>query len=283
MQRHRIWWAFVGNNCGRTCHTLHHILSLPSGPTGLMCAGMGSAGPDSNDAPTPRQGQNLTVQECVCSLLSPGLPSVSVLSFFSDASVHQWLMSPPRTRLIFHLQDASQLLSELSTSPHAWAHSSAHQNTSSAEAMWFLESPKTDVSHVSVSTWITSIQHAPHSFSFFLEWAEIQEWQISPDAVGLPPRFQCVLVKESGLYSICPTPFIAILKNTEIKKAVILCCQSPLCCSSCICSCLVLSIDGVGEAGASAGTIMLLHKLEKLQFLTHRSAFSWSWRWVKAE
>lgn len=46
-------------------------------------------------------------------------------------------------------------------------------------------------------------------------------------------------------------------------EAVIPCCQSPLYCRSCICSSLVLSIDGVGAAGASTGTIMPLHKPAK--------------------
>lgn len=46
-------------------------------------------------------------------------------------------------------------------------------------------------------------------------------------------------------------------------EAVIPCCQSPLCCRSFICSSLVLSIDGVGAAGASTGTIMPLHNPAK--------------------
>lgn len=88
----------------------------------------------------------------VCSLLAL-LLSLS-LSFFSDVSVHQWLMSPPRTWLIFHLQPASQLFSELSTGPHAWTHSSTHHSVSSSYG--FLASPKADVSRTSASTWFIS-------------------------------------------------------------------------------------------------------------------------------
>lgn len=102
----------------------------------------------------------------VCSLLAL-LLSLS-LSFFSDMSVHQWLMSPPRTWLIFHLQPASQLFCELSAGPHAWTHSSAQHNISSSEAMWFLESPKADVSHASVSTWIILHPVFLSPLSFFL-------------------------------------------------------------------------------------------------------------------
>lgn len=54
-------------------------------------------------------------------------------------------------------------------------------------------------------------------------------------------------------------------------EAVIPCCQSPLCCRSCICSSLVLSIDGAGAAGASTGTIMPLHNPEK------KTAFPYAW------
>lgn len=52
------------------------------------------------------------------------------LPFFSDVSVHQWLMSPRRTWLIFHLQPASQLFNELRTGPHARTHNSAQHNIS---------------------------------------------------------------------------------------------------------------------------------------------------------
>lgn len=80
------------------------------------------------------------------------------------------------------------------------------------------------------------------------------------------------LYENQCYYSIYVPPFIAIPRSTEIKshfsaaEAVIPCCQSPLYCRSCICSCLVLSIDGVGAAGASTGTIMLLHKPAKAAF-----------------
>lgn len=120
----------------RGWHTLHHILHSPSGLSRFMCAGMGLAGPDGDDSPTPQQGQNPTVRVCLLSALS-WLSFCLPLSFFSDVSVHQWLMSPLRTWLIFHLQPASQLLSELSTGPHAWTHSSTLHNISSSEALWF--------------------------------------------------------------------------------------------------------------------------------------------------
>lgn len=96
----------------------------------------GWPGLDGDDSPTPQQGQNPAVRVCLLSALS-WLSFCLPLSFFSDVSVHQWLMSPLRTWLIFHLQPASQLLSELSTGPHAWTHSSTLHNISSSEALWF--------------------------------------------------------------------------------------------------------------------------------------------------
>lgn len=98
------------------------------------------------------------------SWLTFGLP----LSFFSDVSVHQWLMFPPRTWLIFHLQPASQLFSELSTGPHAWTQGSAQHNINPQWLMWFLESPKADLSHALVSTWIISHPVFLSPLSFFL-------------------------------------------------------------------------------------------------------------------
>lgn len=98
-------------------------------------------GLDGDDSPTPQQGQNPAVRVCLLSALS-WLSFCLPLSFFSDVSVYQWLMSPLRTWLIFHLQPASQLLSELSTGPHAWTHSSTLHNISSSEALWFFGESK---------------------------------------------------------------------------------------------------------------------------------------------
>lgn len=107
-----------------------------------------------------------TVRLCLLSALS-WLAFCLSLYFFSDVSVHQWLMSPLRTWLIFHLQPASQLLSELSISPRAWTQSSAHHNICFSETVWFSESPKTDASHASVSTWLTSHLIFLSTMSFF--------------------------------------------------------------------------------------------------------------------
>lgn len=87
-----------------------------------------------------------------------------------------------------------------------------------------------------------------------------------------------IFVLESmPLFNKCPTLYChrstGIKSHFSAAEAVILCCQSPLCCRSCICSSLVLSIDGVGAAGASTGTIMQFHKPAKLRFPTHGSAF----------
>lgn len=113
---------------------------------------------------------------------------------------------------------------------------------------------------------------------FFMDWAEV--WHISPDA-GLPP-FCTSLNKNQCFHSVHAPPFNVIPKSREIEKtkknfsaakAVIPCCQSLLYCRSCICSCLTLSIDGVGAANASTGTITLFHKPAKLNFSTDGSAF----------
>lgn len=78
----------------------------------------------------------------VCSLLA--LLLLLFAPSLSDASVHQWLMSSRRTRLIFHLEPVSQLLGELGARPPRWA-------------VWFFffcvffsESPKPDSSASSV-------------------------------------------------------------------------------------------------------------------------------------
>lgn len=114
-------------------------------------------------------------------------------------------------------------------------------------------------------------------FMFVLFIAEIHNWQIRPDASYV--SFLPSLFENKCFYSMYVTPFIAIPRSRGIKShfsaawAVIPCCQSPLYCRSCICSCLVLSIDDVGAADASTGTIMQLHKPVKLHFPIHGSAF----------
>lgn len=148
--------------------------------------------------------------------------------------------------------------------------------------MWFLESPKPDVSHASVFSRILMhpVFFSPPSFFLFmfvLFIAEIHNWQIRPDASYV--SFLPSLFENKCFYSMYVTPFIAIPRSRGIKShfsaawAVIPCCQSPLYCRSCICSCLVLSIDDVGAADASTGTIMQLHKPVKLHFPIHGSAF----------
>lgn len=155
MLKDRKWRVFLENDCiycQSPCHTLHHILFSPSGLTGFMCAGMGSAGWAWQQ--WLLHLNKVRTQQCTSVFVVSSLLLCFCLSVFSDVSLHQWMMSPPWTWVILHLQPASQLFSELSTDTHAWTHSSAQHNISSSEAMWFLESPEADVSHASASTWI---------------------------------------------------------------------------------------------------------------------------------
>lgn len=132
-------------------------------------------GLDSDDSPTSQQGQNSTVSECLLSALC-------WLSFCLSSqmchSVNDWCLPVGLdSSVTCNLPHSCSV----STDPHAWTHSSAHHNTSSSEAMWGLESPRADVSHGSVSSWI--ISH-PVFFSllsfflcvvfyFFVDWAKI--------------------------------------------------------------------------------------------------------------
>lgn len=101
------------------------IASYPSFPLLADWFQMCRDGPGWADADDSHQGQVLTVWGCVCCLLSSWLSFCFFLLFLSDESVHQWLMSPHRTWLIFHLQPASQLLKRLGAGPACTTNSSA--------------------------------------------------------------------------------------------------------------------------------------------------------------
>lgn len=117
-------------------------------------------------------------------------------------------MSALRTWLIFHLQPASQLFSELSTGPHAWTHSSEQHDISSSEVMWFLESPKADVSHASASTWIISPRWVYSSLCLFLFYRLGGDSGVTDQSrCWLRLIFAtCISVFESVLlFNVCPT------------------------------------------------------------------------------
>lgn len=219
------------------------------------------------------------------------------LSFFLDVSVHRWLMSPHRTWLIFHLQPASQLLGELSTSPHAWTHSSAHHNISSSEAVWFFGESKDwcitclclYMNHLASSISLPAEFLSLHVCFFFIDWEEIQEWQISPDAIALPPFCHRIFVWESMLlFNICPTLY-CYSQEQRNKKPLFSCrgCNSML--SEPIVfqrlhlflSCIVYWCCGSGRS-LNGHNYAASHTSETA-FPTHGSAFSWSERWGKAE
>lgn len=93
------------------CHMLHHILFHNDWADWIPTCwdGSGWAGQRWLSSSTRSELTGVRVRLLsVVAWLSFCVP----LSFFSDVSVHQWLMSPRGTWLIFHLQPASQLLSE---------------------------------------------------------------------------------------------------------------------------------------------------------------------------
>lgn len=248
---HRMWCMFLENDCV-DCQSsvIRCIISFfpLTGRTGSIHAGMGLARLVS-DGSLLRQGQDSTVYECVCCLLLPSSPSVSLcLSSQMCRSINDWCLP---IGLIFHLQPASQLFSELGTGPHAWTHGPEQHDISSSEVMWFLECPMADVSPTSVSTWIIS----PSLFLFCLFLFYI----LGGDS-GVTDQSSCwhrfifamrlhLCFRVTVFNSIYAQPFIAIPRSTGIKshfsaaEAVIPCCQSPLYWRSCICSSLVLSIE----------------------------------------
>lgn len=139
-----------------------------------------------------------------CSVLPlPPSPSVFLLRCFSPSMIDA---SPPRTWLIFHLQPASQLLAELSPSPHEWAWSSARRNISSSEAMWFFGEPK-DWSIPRLCPYMN------HPVFRSPKFPEIRGWQISSDARTLPSCCHCVTVSALIPYMSHPlSPFPAAQK-----------------------------------------------------------------------
>lgn len=91
-------------------------------------------------------------------------------------------------------------------------------------------------------------------------------------SILLLPLHLCIRIN-SLLQYICSTLYSQERRNKKplsAAKAVIPCCQSPLYCRGCICSRLVLSIDGVGAADASVGTIMQPHKPAQLASSPHK-------------
>lgn len=292
----RIWCVFLENDCvycHSTCHVLHHILSFPAWAVWfhMFSDGLGWAG--------QRWRSRFSTGSELKSVRVWLLSALSRLSFCLSASQmcqsRQWLMSPPRTWLIFHLQPASQLFSELSTGPRASTHSSPPKL--STEALWFFGEPN----HWCITCLCLCMNHLAFSISlpsdclpldvcFFIDQEEIREWRMSPDASCASMSLPLASVYGNQcFYSIHAPLFIANPGSTQIKshllaaEAEIRCWQSLLCCRSCICSCLVLCTDGVRAADTSAATIMQLHKPAKLHLPTLGSVFSWSQRWGKAE
>lgn len=130
-------------------------------------------------------------------------------------------MSALRTRLIFHLQPASQLFSELSSGPHAWTHSSKQHDISSSEVMWLLESPMADVSHASLSTWIIS----PHWVYSYLCLFLGGDWGVTDQSRCCVASFfaTCIFVFEAVLlFNICPTLYCHSQEQRN-KKALFSC------------------------------------------------------------
>lgn len=254
-------WLFPAKS---PCHVLHHILSHPSGLTGFTCAGMGSGVPERVGPPASQQRSALgSVRPCLLSALSwlPFCLSLSCRSAQLRQSIDDGC--PPRggTCLIFHLQPASQLFGELSTGPRACTHGPAHHKLlGGCEALH-------ESSH---------IQHFPQHWFLLcvIDWEEIWEWQAGADAtVALPPFCHlalCMRINANIQYVSHTHCHSQEHRNGKshfsAAEAVIPCCQSLLYCRSWICSCLVLSIDGVEAAAASTGPIMPPHQPALLHF-----------------
>lgn len=156
----------------------------------------------------------------VCSLLA-FLLSLSLPSF-SDVSVRQWLMSPPRTWLIFHLQPASQLFTELSTG----LHTSAYSLSSAQWRCGFVESKDWCITCLCLymNHLVFRISH-PSEFlllhvCFFIDQGETWEWRMSPNASCASLSLPLASVYGNQCFHSIHVPlFIGNPRSTEIKSA----------------------------------------------------------------
>lgn len=121
------------------------VASCPVSHVGLSRSGLGWAG----------LGSSWEVRSQRC---ESGLPVVRLpLSSIPDVSAHQWLMSPLRTWLTAHLQQASQLPAERRdrrTALRTKIRAELPQSRCSFIYLFFLESPGTEIRLASSPLWV---------------------------------------------------------------------------------------------------------------------------------